>query len=104
MELGAGLGLLGLNCVHKGKPKHFVFTDSHSLVLNQLEKNVLYNFEKDVISTQTNKHNFDSKIISLIRLDWTDYTDCELFTQFDDNLDIELIIASGIYFMFLHLK
>jgi len=96
LELGAGLGLLGLKCVQTGKPKHFVFTDSHTLVLNQLEKNVLYNFEKNSISTQISRLNFDTKIISLTRLDWTDYTECELFTQLDDNLNIDLIIASGI--------
>jgi hypothetical protein len=96
LELGAGLGLLGLSCLITGKPKHFVFTDSHSLVLNQLENNVLYNFEKDSISRQINRQEFENKKITLVRLDWTDYTDCELFTKLNGNLNIDLIIASGI--------
>ncbi len=64
--------------------KHYIFTDSHQLVLQQLNKNLAYN-------------EIDSeKKVSLCQLDWC----CDLEEQEDlmNNKylkDLDLILASG---------
>jgi len=89
LELGCGLGLLGLNCLKICKPKKYLFTDSHQKVLNQLKSNILYNYDSSKQET--------NDLIEVERLDWTDLDNCELFKE-SRSLDIDIILASDIIF------
>lgn len=86
MELGAGVGLLGLNCLKLAKIKQYIFTDSHSLVIKQIQKNVSYNYPLED----------EAKNIQVIQLDWVDFKDSPLFME-EQELKIDLILASGWY-------
>lgn len=83
IELGCGLGLLGLNCLKICKPKKYIFTDSHQKVLNQLKSNISYNYKSNEQETQN--------LIEIERLDWTDLDNCEFLKE----NDIDIILASG---------
>lgn len=89
LELGTGLGLLGLNCL-KLKPKQYIFTDFHYEVLNQLKRNLCYNYNESNIATVYDK----DKDIIVDRLDWCNLDECELLNK--NKLFVDLILASGI--------
>ncbi len=82
LELGAGVGLLGLTCLKSGV-KHYAFSDSHRLVLDQLEKNLVYN-------------EVDSERASAVQLDWTiDLREQEDVVNNQNLLNLDLILATG---------
>jgi hypothetical protein len=85
--LGSGVGLLGLMCLKFKNLKSFAFSDSHSLVLKQIENNLNLNTDK-----QSNKV-FENSLssISVDRIDWTDINGDEFIGK--ENID--LIIATG---------
>lgn len=89
LELGTGLGLLGLNCL-KLKPKQYIFTDSHVEVMSQLKKNLAYNYDETKIGTSGSYD--EEKPIVLDRLDWCDLSDCDLLKK---KISIDFILASG---------
>ncbi len=81
LELGAGCGLVGLYCLRDSKPKKYIFSDHHDLVLNQLESNLKLNYDKDCIQS------------SIIKLDWINTTNNEMSLK---ELDLDYILASGL--------
>lgn len=87
LELGCGLGLLGLNCLQICEPKKYIFTDSHMKVLSQLNANIQYN---------SDSNNNTSIIVE--RLDWNDLEDCSLLSKESKDLEIDIILASDIIF------
>lgn len=85
LELGAGVGLLGLNCLRKYDPQRYIFTDCHQLVLDQCKRNLDHN---QMIS------NGSEKEVKVANLDWMFPQDCDLWNR-DGSLEINLILASG---------
>lgn len=81
LELGAGVGLVGLYCLRDLNPQKYILTDHHDLVLNQLEANL--------------KLNFNDETSTIMRLDWIN---SEEFNAKD--LDLDLILASGKLMLF----
>ena len=47
LELGSGVGLLGLMCLKFKKLKSYFFSDSHLLVLKQIENNLKLNTDEE---------------------------------------------------------
>jgi tRNA1(Val) A37 N6-methylase TrmN6 len=87
LELGSGVGLLGLMCLKFKKLKSFVFSDSHVLVIKQIKNNLDLNTEKH--SNKIFENDLNS--ISVDRIDWTDINGDECTGK----EDIDLIIATG---------
>lgn len=118
LELGAGVGLLGLKCLRLNKFKRYIFTDFHELgnqnifffisfvlkqdqtnwtniVLKQLEKNVLYNYDKRYVHLENENDEGIDQLIFIEKLDWTDHESFSLFSK-ESNKKIDLILATGI--------
>ncbi|KAG7154566.1 lysine N-methyltransferase EEF2KMT-like 2 [Homarus americanus] len=97
LELGAGLGLLGLAVVQSCKPSSYTFTDLHPSVLNTLTENVQINLNKVPHDKQSapNKDiwvdeitmKYNNTDAQIRRLDWES-------DSFDDQLDVILAAAS----------
>lgn len=98
--MGAGVGLLGLHCLRINSIKHYTFTDCHRLVLKQIEKNVLHNYNKEFVLNAFDsdekeiKYLENDKLISINRLDWTDLNDTCLFENKNNTL-LDVILATG---------
>ena len=90
--MGSGVGLLGLTCLKLNQSlKHFVFTDSHNLVLEKINKNLNYN-------------KIEPNRTSVLQLDWTidlneQLNNLENIHSIVSNLDF--ILATGNYFLWL---
>jgi hypothetical protein len=77
-------------CLKFKKLKNFLFTDSHNLVLKQIENNLNLNTDK-----QSNKlFENDLNSISIDRLDWTDLSIDNCMVK--ENLDLIIATATGI--------
>ncbi len=74
-------------CLKFKNLKRFTFSDSHSLVLRQIENNLNLNTDKQ--SNKVFENNLSS--ISIDRIDWTDINGDEC----SGNENIDLIIATG---------
>ena len=85
--MGTGLGLLGLNCLFKLRPKQYVFTDSHSEVITQLKKNLGYNHFESL------KECKDKKAL-VEQLDWCHLEDCSFLMN--ETISFDVLLASGI--------
>lgn len=91
LELGSGVGFLGLKCLSWGFIKHFFFTDCHGKVLKQIERNLLLNYdEKEINGLDCNIQDED-KLISLFELNWLDFGQNK--NHINKNLDV--ILATG---------
>jgi predicted nicotinamide N-methyase len=93
LELGAGVGLLGLSCLKSNGIQQFTFTDSHEMVLKQIRDNCSYNgytnvalLREHVVGTN------DTDMIAICELNWTQASLSSLFKQ---NLQFDLILATG---------
>ncbi|XP_042207322.1 protein-lysine N-methyltransferase EEF2KMT-like [Homarus americanus] len=99
LELGAGLGLLGLAVVQSCKPSSYTFTDLHPSVLNTLTENVQINLNKVPHDKQSapNKDiwvdeitmKYNNTDAQIRRLDWES-------DSFDDQLDV-ILAADVVY-------
>ncbi|XP_036266591.1 protein-lysine N-methyltransferase EEF2KMT isoform X4 [Pipistrellus kuhlii] len=77
LELGSGAGLTGLAICKMCHPRAYVFSDCHSLVLEQLRGNILLNgllLESDATAPAQhpghNTHNAESPSVTVAQLDW----------------------------------
>ena len=86
LELGSGVGLLGLSCLllrlSPALVRHFVFTDSHALVLEQIARNLQWNRATTARS-------------SLCELDWRVALSEQEVIRNESLSDLDLILASG---------
>ena len=80
LELGAGVGLVGLYCLRDAKPKAFIFTDHHEMVMRQLERNIELNYKKEC----------SDGLISVQNLDWINIEEIN-----ENKLKVDVILASG---------
>ncbi|XP_036164945.1 protein-lysine N-methyltransferase EEF2KMT isoform X2 [Myotis myotis] len=77
LELGSGAGLTGLAICKMCHPRAYVFSDCHSLVLEQLRGNILLNgllLESDATAPAQHPghttHNTESPRVTVAQLDW----------------------------------
>ena len=66
LELGSGVGLLGLHCLKTKRIKHYTFTDCHDMVLKQIETNVLLNYDKSLVTLRNS--DAENKLVSISEL------------------------------------
>ena len=95
LELGSGVGLLGLDALSNHDPSGFIFTDCHHLVLKQIEQNIAHNVE---INSSLCRDTFQVQ-----SLDWTNLDECDLFKT---QLYLDVILATGtqfFYYLIIHL-
>lgn len=81
LELGSGVGLLGLTCLKLLNCKEFIFTDSHDLVLEQINKNILLNTPENHLKAHVYELNWQEPQSSKLN--------DEVLSQ------IDLLLASG---------
>lgn len=97
LELGSGAGLTGLAICKMCHPRAYVFSDCHSLVLEQLRGNILLNgllLESEATAPAQhpghNTHNAESPNVTVAQLDWDIVTAPQLAAFQPD-----VIIAAG---------
>lgn len=114
LELGAGLGLLGIGLsTSQCPPSHYTLTDLHPTVLDTLKHNVSINIpaaggdggnaalavddagEADEIQKEVAKVKRAAVIVDVERLDWEDKEQLELWTQ---KPPYDLILAADVVF------
>ena len=89
--MGSGVGFLGLQCLKLGTLRHFAYTDCHSKVLHQIERNVLLNYDEKQVNGLNSKNHEENKLISIFELNWLDFDK----SKYRINNNIDLIIATG---------
>ncbi|XP_045593341.2 LOW QUALITY PROTEIN: protein-lysine N-methyltransferase EEF2KMT [Procambarus clarkii] len=104
LELGAGLGLLGLTVLRRCKPLSYTFTDIHPTVLKTLSENIQLNlagrgfdsmqYDNDKTSTVNDWANdvtikYNDIDVQIKKLDWaSDSCDC----------DVDVILAADVVY------
>ena len=90
LELGSGVGITGIYCLkyNDKPPKSYIFTDHHSLVLQQIRDNLSFN---DISTMGETSLDHKNSQVSIIDLDWNDVNSSELIKR----ADIDVIIGSG---------
>ncbi|RMZ95767.1 hypothetical protein BpHYR1_039451 [Brachionus plicatilis] len=94
LELGSGVGFLGLKCLNWGFIKHFFFTDCHGKVLKQIERNLLLNYDEKEINGLDCSIQDEDKLISIFELNWLDFDQNK--NHINKNLDV--ILATDVIF------
>lgn len=91
LELGSGIGLLGLNFLkYDGLINSYTFTDHNHLVLKQIEKNCSYNNKSS--SMMGNR-------VFVCEFDWNFPEESQFFDKTNPNKvnsQLDVILASGI--------
>lgn len=96
VELGSGLGLVGLTCWKKCNPKSLILTDFHPKVLETLVHNVEIQLSEEGISSTSDEcgthFQIADSILSVQFLDWI------AFSEGNSNghcIEGDIILASG---------
>lgn len=86
VEIGSGVGFLGIACLALCHPKMYLFTDHSEEVLNILHENVKTNTtDPDLVYQLHGKTNYEIRLLDFC-------TDCS------DDLDADFLLASDIVF------
>lgn len=97
LELGSGVGLLGLVTLLAASPKAFYFSDCHTSVLNTLTDNVKLNVggeQSEVSDFCLYESSNSSRLVRVYKLPWQDVTP-EICQQVGP---IDIIIAADIVY------
>jgi len=99
VELGSGLGLVGLTCWKKCKPSSLILTDFHPKVLETLVHNVGNQFSKEGTISNSDEwgthFRLSDAILSVQFLDWIAFSERN---SNDHHIEGEIILASDVVY------